>query len=75
MGLFSGDLSSSVVVLYQQERFRKAISENRQLASEYNRRQSYHMKTKANLMNVLDKKLKLESSLRDHKQVKGFIPG
>jgi chaperonin cofactor prefoldin len=51
------------------ERMRQALSENQQLAAEYNRQQSCHMKTKANLMNILDRKLKVDSSLREHKQL------
>lgn len=46
-----------------------AMLENQLLAAEYNKQQSCHMKTKAVLVDALDRKLKLEGNFRDHTKV------
>ena len=51
----------------------KTIHENELLAAEYKRQQIYHMKTKAKVMDSLERKLALERSLQDHKSVSGFF--
>ncbi|XP_062501937.1 coiled-coil domain-containing protein 178-like isoform X2 [Corticium candelabrum] len=50
-------------------RMEKTIHENELLAAEYKRQQIYHMKTKAKVMDSLERKLALERSLQDHKSL------